>query len=120
MQPSVDYVYNATVTKVYDGDTLGCVVDLGFSAAIGNPKKPMVFRLSGIDAFETTLRDHTTPEQKQRGLEAKLWLTERVLGKQIVLHSKGEDAKFGRYLAEVWYEGESINEKMRTLGFTKS
>jgi endonuclease YncB( thermonuclease family) len=121
--PVPNYTYYAEVLEVVDGDTIGVSVSLGFTASHGNKKKPMRFRFADIDVYETTLRNGTTPEQKLKGLEAKAWLSARLpVGTEIVLVSRkaeGEDAKFGRYLAVVWHNGECINDKMVELEFTK-
>lgn len=120
--PVDNYVRAAKVTHVYDGDTIAAIVDLGYVVSIGNDRKPVRYRLANIDAFETTLRAGTTPEEKAKGIAAKAWLTERLLGQDVTIESKkldGEDAKFWRYLAVVWHNGECINDKMVELGFTK-
>jgi endonuclease YncB( thermonuclease family) len=121
--PVPSYTYAAEVQEVVDGDTIRVVVDLGFSASLGNKRHPMNFRFADIDVFETTLRAGTTPEEKLKGLEAKAWLSARLpVGTEVVIVSRkaeGEDAKFGRYLAVVWHQGECLNEKMVELGFEK-
>jgi micrococcal nuclease len=122
--PQPSYIYRAEVVKVFDGDTIGVIVDLGFTSSHGNKREPMVFRFAGIDVFETTLRAGTTPEEKQKGLEAKSWLAARLpAGTEVVLQSikqDGESAKFGRYLAYVWHDGENLSDKMASLGFGKA
>jgi endonuclease YncB( thermonuclease family) len=121
--PIPSYIYAAEVREVVDGDTIGVIVDLGFTSSHGNKKKPMRFRFADIDVFETSLRAGTTPEDKTKGLEAKAWLAARLpVGTEVVIVSQkaeGEDAKFGRYLAVVWHQGECLNDKMVELGFTK-
>jgi endonuclease YncB( thermonuclease family) len=121
--PTPNYTYYAEILEVVDGDTIGVLTSLGFTVSHGNNKKPMRFRFADIDVYETTLRAGTTPEEKIKGLEAKAWLAARLpVGTIVVLVSKkseGEDAKFGRYLATVWHDGECINDKMVELGFTK-
>ena len=85
------YTYKATVTSVYDGDTLTVDIDLGFSIILRNIK----LRLLGID----------TPEL--RGGTEKT----KSLGKEIFVesHKKG---KYGRYLATIWcIDDDKKNEK---------
>ena len=122
--PSPAYVYRAEVVKVFDGDTIGVIVDVGFTISHGNKREPMVFRFAGVDVYETTLRAGTTLEEKQKGLMAKAWLEQRLpSGTEVVIQSikqDGESAKFGRYLAYVWHQGENLSEKMISLGFDKN
>ena len=62
------FEYNATVTKVVDGDTIDAMVDLGF----GTWKKVRI-RMHGINAPESRTRDL---EEKKKGLAAKARLIE--------------------------------------------
>ena len=98
------YTYKATVTSVYDGDTLTVDVDLGFSIVLRNIK----LRLLGIDTPE--LRGGTE-ETKSYARRARDYVREKCLGKEIYVesHKKG---KYGRYLATIWYiEDDEKSEK---------
>ena len=76
---------------VVDGDTLWF---------LDNGKKEKL-RLSQIDA----------PEKKQKyGMEAKNFLENLVLGKQITINFQGKKDRYGRYLGEVVLEEENINK----------
>ena len=111
------YEYKAQCVKVVDGDTIDCVVDLGFKVNVG----PERFRLYGIDAPETTLRGDTTPEEKAAGLELKAWLKERIEGKEVVLRTfKDDKGKYGRYLAVVIHDGVNLNEFMFEEGWVEA
>ena len=46
------FEYNATVTRVVDGDTIDAIVDLGFSTF-----KKVRIRMHGINAPESRTRD---------------------------------------------------------------
>ena len=46
------YEYQAELTRVVDGDTLDCIIDIGFSVFV---KKRV--RLHGIDTWESRTRD---------------------------------------------------------------
>ncbi len=75
--------------------------------------KDQSFRLYGIDAPEISLRGDTTPEEKQRGLELKAWLAERLEGQDVVLHTyKNDKGKYGRWLCEVVHEDINLNQFM--------
>jgi len=98
------YIYKATVTSVYDGDTLTVDIDLGFSVVLRNIK----LRLLGINTPE--LRGGTT-ETKSYARQARDYVREKCLGKEIYVesHKKG---KYGRYLATIWHiENDEKSEK---------
>lgn len=77
-----------------DGDTLDCVIDLGFHVLT---KKRV--RLYGIDTWESRTRDL---EEKARGLVAKARLQEIIEGwnGEFLLLSHGV-GKYGRVLGEI-------------------
>jgi len=88
------FYYKAIITEVYDGDTVTVDIDLGFN----NWKKGEKLRLYGID----------TPELRGseliKGREARDFVRERVLGKEIIIHTyKDKKGKYGRYLATIMY-----------------
>lgn len=94
------YVYEAMVTRVVDGDTIDCTVDLGFGV-----HSAMRFRLFGLNAPETR-----GPERPQ-GMLTKGFLSQRIEGKQVVLNThKDKQGKFGRWLATVYQDGTDINQ----------
>lgn len=86
------YTYRSFVTKVYDADTITCDIDLGF----GIWKKGETIRLADIDAWE--LRG----EERPKGLVARDALREKILHKEIILHTKKDTkGKYGRFIATV-------------------
>lgn len=109
------YVYNAEVTEVYDGDTITVEVDLGFHVSM-----EMRLRLYGIDTWEVR------GSERERGLIARDWLRERVLGEQVKFRSIRDGnritGKFGRYLAVIYdmnpgsTEWTNINDELVRLG----
>jgi len=101
--------YNATIIKVYDGDTVTAEVDLGFSV-----KMKMTLRLLDIDAPEIR------GEEREEGLKSRDWLREKILGKEVVIQTKKDrKGKYGRYLATIYEGGENINIKMLQEGYAK-
>ena len=101
------YEYNCQVTRVVDGDTIDCVLDLGFSIL----HKCRV-RLYGIDTPECRTRNK---DEKKRGKLAAKFLEESIKnGKKIVLRSKLKDSKgkYGRVLGEVVVDDININVAM--------
>ena len=83
------YIYNCTIDRVIDGDTIDVNIDLGFSVIL---KKQRV-RLAGIDTPESRTRNKA---EKVLGLEAKKRLIE-LCGDSIMLKSLGR-GKFGKFL----------------------
>ena len=101
------YNYKCTLVKVVDGDTIDCILDLGFSVL----HKCRV-RLYGIDTPESRTRDK---DEKIRGKLAAKFLEDAInLGKNVVLRSKLKDSKgkYGRVLGEVVVDGININDVM--------
>jgi micrococcal nuclease len=104
------YEYKATVTKVYDGDTITVDFDLGFGILIRKQK----IRLLGINTPEVR-----GPEKPQ-GIISRNALRQRILGKVVTIKtSKDKKGKYGRWLGEVFMEEENINQWLITEGYAK-
>ena len=105
------FEYNATVTKVVDGDTIDAMVDLGF----GTWKKVRI-RMHGINAPESRTRNL---EEKKKGLAAKARLIEMLEENEnhFILLSHGV-GKFGRCLGEIYIKGHntSLNKQLISEG----
>jgi len=108
------YHYKARVVSVYDGDTVTVLIDLGLN--IFAKRK---VRLIGINTPEIRTRD---ADEKKRGLEARDYLRERVLEKEIIIHTVGK-GKYGRWLGEIWTLDdygdtilESVNDELIRTG----
>ena len=110
-----EYKYNATVERVVDGDTIDCLVDLGF-----NTSTTVRFRvISASETFDTpeTWRPKTQAE-KEHGEEAKARAIELLQDKNVVLRSV-KKGKY-RYLAEVFLDdGVNYADQMIVEGFQK-
>ena len=101
------YEYKCEVTRVVDGDTIDCVLDLGFSIL----HKCRV-RLYGIDTPESRTRDL---DEKARGKLASKFLQESIDdGNEIVLRSELKDSKgkYGRVLGSIVVDGLDVNQAM--------
>mgnify|MGYP002883848911 FL=1 len=104
------YEYKATVTKVYDGDTITVDFDLGFGILIRKQK----IRLVGINTPEVR-----GPEKPQ-GIISRNALRQRILGKVVTIKTfKDKKGKYGRWLGEVFMEEENINQWLITEGYAK-
>lgn len=122
------YNYKCVCDRVVDGDTIDAeVIDLGFGHYFHSiPEAPLRFRLAAVNAYETSLRQGTTPEQKEIGLKAKEWLANLIEGKTIRIHTVRAGAKgsLGRFLAWLYLDDDnpmepeySINRMLLDNGF---
>lgn len=107
------YTYKATVTKVYDGDTITVDIDLGFGVVM----KGQSIRLLGIDAPE--LRG----EERQDGLASRSFVADRLpIGSVILMKTvKDRKEKYGRYLATIYYGDNlvNLNEEIIANGYAR-
>ena len=105
------YEYRATVTKVYDGDTVTVDIDVGFGITIRKQK----LRLLGVAAPEVR-----GPE-KEEGKKSRDVLRKLILGKKIIIKTKKDKkGKYGRWLAEIFLDDQNINKWLITEGHAKA
>ena len=107
------YVYKVKeVSKVYDGDTITVIIDLGFNITIKEK-----IRLTLINAPE--VRGIERPQ----GLKSRDYLREILYNaikeeKTIIIKTlKDRKGKYGRYLGEIFIDDISINEKLVNDGY---
>ena len=108
-----DYVYNAFVTNVVDGDTIDADVDLGFTVWVS-----IRFRLYGLDTMETNDKD---PIKREQALKAKQFVIDRLLNQNVTLRSHKTD-KYGRWLADIYLTNDmtkSVNTILLEEGLAK-
>jgi micrococcal nuclease len=106
------YEYKADVTKVYDGDTITCNIDLGFGVVLKGQK----IRLSGIDTPEIR------GDERADGLISKEFVSNLILDKEIIIKTeKDSKGKYGRWLGEVFLPDmeTSINKLLLETGHAK-
>ena len=107
------FEYKATVTRVIDGDTVDCDIDLGFSVILHKQR----IRLKGIDTPESRTRDKI---EKQYGLAAKAYLVDFIdkAGDGLSIEtSKDGRGKFGRILGRLNNsDGQCVNDMMCDVG----
>ena len=93
-----NYDVNCKVVGVSDGDTFTCLT---------NDKQQLKIRMNQIDA----------PEKNQDfGQASKNALSGMIFGKIIGLKTNGTD-KYGRTIAEAFYDGKNINKAMVAGGY---
>ena len=93
------YEYQAELTRIVDGDTLDCIIDIGFSVFV---KKRV--RLYGIDTWESRTRDL---DEKAKGLLAKARNKELLEAGTFKIKSFGT-GKFGRVLGEIFVSPDVV------------
>ena len=94
------YYYRAKIIKVYDGDTVTARVNVGFKI-----EHEIKIRLYGINTPEIR------GEEREQGLISRDRLRELILGKDVILKTyKDKKGKYGRYLAEIYLEDNSVFE----------
>lgn len=94
------------IKKIIDGDTIDVEIDLGFNITINHR-----IRLKGIDAAETRTLNL---EEKEKGLQAKEWLTKELFREgEWIIETTKED-KYGRMLGTLYLVGDpvTVNERM--------
>jgi len=104
------YEYRAFVRKVYDGDTVTVDIDLGFDVIL----KAQKIRLLRINAPEVR------GEQRELGLKSRDALRQKICNKWIRLKTeKDKKGKFGRWLGEIWFNDECINDWLLKEGLAE-
>lgn len=102
-----DYVYNAKVVSVYDGDTVTITVNLGFYVNITEK-----FRLLRINTPEIR------GEEREAGLISRDALRELILDKDVVIKTfKDRKGKYGRYLVEIYLGEINVNDWLVENGY---
>jgi micrococcal nuclease len=113
----MEYIYKATVKKIYDGDTITVDIDLGFNIVMQNQK----IRLFGINTPEIR------GEEREEGLKSKKYVEKVIpIGSVITLKTyKDKKGKYGRWLGEILLFDEAtrefinLNEQLIILGYAK-
>ena len=98
------YHYRATFLRAVDGDTIDVELDHGFERMRSTRR----LRLLGVD----------TPERGQQGYHEATALTFDQLeaAQEIIVRTVSKDS-FGRWLAEVWCDGVSLNQQLIDRGW---
>jgi len=107
------YEYKGKVINIVDGDTLDVIIHLGFEIT-----KKLRIRLYGIDTPET-YRPSCNEEYKE-GLKAKQFVKDMVLDKDVIIKTyKDKKGKYGRYLADIIVNDNSLVDSLKENGFEK-
>lgn len=107
------YEYRATISRIVDGDTVHCAVDLGCDVTIY-----LSIRLAGINTPEVT------GVEKEAGIAATAHLIELIKqhadsrGRLLLRTEKDRKEKYGRYLGTLLsLSGVNLNQQMIDDGF---
>lgn len=105
------YTYKVSkVIKVYDGDTITVLIDLGFYIHVEK-----VLRLNRIDAPEIRGADKAAGIRARNFLEQVLEEADEIIVETI----KDKKGKYGRYLAEIYADGVNVNDLLVEVGLAK-
>jgi micrococcal nuclease len=108
MQKKELYLYKGIILDWYDGDTLTADVDLGFKI-----HAKVRIRLVRINAWE--INDEST-YKRRFARHARAFANKHFpVGSEVFINSKKKD-RYGRWLAEVEYEGVNISDFLRDSG----
>ena len=108
------YEYKAKLIRVIDGDTVDFDIDLGFDSHLYAR-----VRLLGINTPETYGVKKAT-EEYVTGMQAKNFVVDFLSGKEILIKTeKDKTGKYGRYLATVYVDGVSLNQKLLDEGLAE-
>lgn len=100
------FTYRAKIIKVYDGDTVTAVIDLGFGIS-----KVERLRLARINAPEVR------GASRVEGKASRDWLRGEILDQEVIVKTlKDKKGKFGRYIAEVYLGDRNINDAIVETG----
>ena len=104
------HIYNVTIIKVIDGDTVKVDIDLGFDMVLRNQN----IRLFGIDAPESRTKN---PLEKKYGLMTKEVVESAMpVGSiQQMVSTKSGKGKFGRILGEFLVKDSEISNQRYNL-----
>lgn len=108
--------FRAVVTRVIDGDTVDCLVDLGFNAY-----QYVAVRLRNIDTDELHDRD---PVKRGRAQIAKEFTLKTLLNRPVLVTTYKDNTTFGRYVADIEYQTDDgqrlcINDQLKLAGYAK-
>jgi len=104
-KPAALYTYKAYLDRVIDGDTLLCLIDLGF-----NTWTRQRLRLRAIN----------TPElSTQKGKDAKKYVEQILKSHPYLIVKTHKSDKYGRYLVDVWADETYLNHNLLTVGLAK-
>ena len=115
------YEYRVNLIRVYDGDTIFIDIDLGFHAWLHATQDPEATedhgsRLARINAPELYVIVNGHKQLNPPGVASRDALSGYLAGKALTIQSLRLE-KFGRFLIELFADGENVNDLLVTGGF---
>jgi micrococcal nuclease len=108
------YKYKAEAVRIVDGDTIDCVIDMGFKITTNQR-----IRLSGINTPET-YRQKKDSEEYKKGMAAKEFVKDRLKANKFkfIIETEKDPGVFGRYLGTIWLKDNktSLNDELLQEG----
>lgn len=109
------FIYRARLVRVIDGDTIQVILDVGFGLHLGEDTRlPLTLRLLHVNARELH-SDQKDLAQADKKLVAE-WMNNHTNSPWPLLIRTTKDDAFGRYLAEVYSDNESLNDYLLARG----
>lgn len=99
------YQYRARLERVVDGDTIDCILDLGFDVFLRER-----VRLANINTPETRTKDLN---EKKLGLEAKAFVEDlfKDKGESFTIETEYKKGKYGRAIGTITFnDGTNLND----------
>lgn len=103
--PEPNYVFWAKFVRIVDGNTVAMDLDLGFGVWVHNQS------LTLLEAGGAALDEDAKSKNNDRIKKLRELLKDPT--DLVVRTVRDRDAKPPRYFAEIWVDGESLNEAMR-------
>ena len=96
------YQYRGRLERVVDGDTIDCILDLGFDITIRER-----VRLAGINTPEMRTKDL---EEKELGLAAKMFVEGmfQTKGKTFTIETDYKRGKYGRTIGTITFDDGTV------------
>lgn len=101
--PFIPPITEGKVIKVYDGDTITIATKLPYE---NSPYYRFSVRLKNIDCPEIKTKN---PDEKECAILARDFLANLIMNKMVILKDV-ELEKYGRILADVYYEDHNISD----------
>ena len=106
------YNYKAKVLRVYDGDSITVLIQLGFNIILKQN-----IRILGIDTPEIRTKNK---KEKAFGLKVRDFLEEWIQDKEVIIITEKPDKFGGRYLAHVeTIDGTNVAWVLKSKGYAK-
>jgi endonuclease YncB( thermonuclease family) len=113
--PVINYARRVLeIREVHDGDTFRLLIDQGLGDA-----RELWVRLHGIDTPELRKEEPIATQAREAALHL-LTSAENIIIQTFKTSRQTDVTSFIRYVADVWIDGQSLADMLRSLGYAKS